>query len=93
MGSLSFKKKDVQLTDMINSTMELLRDLHIVHEKTAFEELLESKVPGTQITLAQLVNNLFQAIKPVIDLAREMFPALFKVLDWAEEIVRKLLRH
>jgi len=92
MGSLSLKK-DVQLTDMIDSTMELLRDLHIVHEKTAFEELLQSKVPGTKITVAQLVNNLFKIIKPVIDLARKQFPALFAVLDWAEEIVRKLLKH
>ena len=91
MGSLSLKK-DVQLSDMIDSTMELLRDLHIVHEKTAFEELLESKVPGTKITVAQLVNNLFKIIKPVIDLARKQFPALFAVLDWAEEIVRRLLK-
>lgn len=90
MGNV-ISRKEVELTDVIESTMELLRELHFVHEKTAFEELLESKVPGTKITVARLINNLFKAIKPFIDLARKQFPALFAVLEWAEKIVRKLI--
>jgi len=92
MGALA-SRNQVSLTDVLESTMDILRKLHVVHEKTAFEELLESKLPGSDITVANLVNNLFEIVKPVIAEARKRFPALFAVIDWAQEIVRKLLKH
>ena len=88
------KKKDleVNLDEMIIATLGLLEDLHIVHKKTAFEELLSHKIPGADITVAKLVNNLFKIISPVIDIARSKYPALFVVIEWAQEIVFKLLK-
>lgn len=90
----ALKKAELQqgIDEMILATLGLLEDLHIVHKKTAFEKLLSTKLPGADITLAKFINNLFNIIKPVIAVARKNYPAFFAVLDWAEEIVRKLLK-
>ena len=47
---------------MIKGTLDMLEDLHIVHHKTDIEKLLDLKIPGSQTTVAKLVNNLFQMI-------------------------------
>lgn len=90
----ALKKVELEksLDEMILATLGLLEDLHLVHKKTAFEKLLGTKIPGADITIAQFINNLFSIIKPVIAIARKNYPAFFAVLDWAEDIVRRLLQ-
>lgn len=86
------KELEVNLQEMISGTLGLLEDLHIVHKKTEFEKLVSTNIPGVNITIAKLVNNLFKILYPVIDIARAKYPALFMVIDWAEAIVRRLLK-
>ena len=91
MGGITMKSQEVRIDQMLSSAMKILEDLHIVHKKTAFDELIASTIPGTDITLANLINETFKIIKPFIAVARKNFPLLFAVLDWAEEIFSKLL--
>lgn len=86
------KELEVNVSEMITATLGLLEDLHIVHKKTEFEKLMSTKLPGANITIAKLINNLFKILYPVLDLARARYPALFMVIDWAEAIVIRILK-
>lgn len=92
MKKLKRKELEAGLDEMISSSLDFLQELHIIHSKTPYESMLTAKVPGLQITLAKLIHNLFNIIRPVLDLARRRYPAFFTVIDWAYEIVKKLLR-
>jgi len=92
MKSLKRHELEEGIDKMLFSTLKILKDLHLIHKKTAFEMLLATKVPGTDITIAKFINNLFNIIKPVIALARKTYPTFFAIIDWAEAIVRRLLK-
>jgi len=90
MRKIPRRKLEVSVDQMIGSALRILDDLHLVHQKTAIEELLESKVPGSNLTIAKLINNVFDIIKPLLSIARSAYPQFFAVLDWAQDIVLRL---
>ena len=86
------RKTEMQanLEHTVKETLNLLEELHIIHNGTELEKLLDLEVPGTEITVAKLITNLFNIIKPLLKIVRRQFPAFFAVLDWSEDIAMKL---
>ena len=88
----SINRADLEMTvdGMIRSSLDMLRDLHIVHGKTVIDKLLDYKIAGSDITVANLINSLFSMVRPVIEVARKMYPQFFTILEWAQKVVVQL---
>jgi len=92
MAALTKAQMEKRVSTVIESTLTLLEDLHIVHKDDPIERLLTTPLPfGTDMTISKLLVNLYDILEPVIELARKQFPALFFVIDWLEDIVGKIL--
>lgn len=92
MATMTKAQMEKNLSKIIENTLTILEDLHIVHKDDPIEKLLKTPLPfGTDMTVSKLLVNLYDILEPVIELARKQFPALFFVIDWLEQIIEKLL--
>jgi hypothetical protein len=92
MATMTKSEMETKLSKVIENTLSILEDLHIVHKDDPIEKLLTLPLPfGTDMTVSKLLVSLYDILEPVIDLARKQFPALFFVIDWLEDIITKLL--
>jgi len=84
------KRKELEegLSAVVMAAAEMLEDLHVAHCAEDVENFLTIKVGNT--TLANVINNLYKVVLPVIDLARRKFKKFFAVFDWAALVVQKL---
>ena len=93
MKTLKRRELEKGINAMISTTLTILEDLHIVHSKKDVQDLINTNLPiGKDLTLPKLLVNIYEILRPVIDLARKQFPHLFHIIDWCEMIVRKLLK-
>jgi hypothetical protein len=89
------KKLELQkhTENMLYAGLRHLEDLHLAHSHNPLDKILNADVPGTDITVGKLIYNAFKIIEPLVDIARQQYPAFFKFIDWAASIVKKLLKN
>lgn len=92
MRKLKRSELEKGLDKMISNTLTVLEDLHVVHKDNKIEEIMHTKLPIGNLTLSKLLINIFEILRPVINLARKQYPQLFHIIDWFEAIVKKLLK-
>ena len=91
MGKIIKHEMEVSADQMIIAAIGVLEKFYGFHKKTAVEKLFSIKLFDQDYTVAELVNDMFKIVKPVIERIRKRFPTLFAVIDWAQDIVMKLM--
>lgn len=85
------KRKDLEegLSSAILSAAKMLEDLHVAHCKQSVEDILNIQVGN--VTLANIINNLYKMILPLINVALNKIKEFSVVFNWAATIVQRLL--
>lgn len=88
---MDIEKMEANLHHMISWGLDQLKEAHESHVALSLNTIMGDVERGDeQALIHDVVVSVYKLLEPVIDMAREAFPHLFALIDWACDIVKKI---